>query len=38
VRNLFDQYYWSNATRVTDTTVRFAGRPRTFGVSASARF
>lgn len=38
VRNLFDKYYWSNATRVTDTTVRFAGRPRTFGVSASARF
>lgn len=38
VRNLFDQHYWSNATRVTDTTVRFAGRPRTFGMSASARF
>lgn len=38
VRNLFDTYYWSNATRVTDTTVRFAGRPRTYGVSLSARF
>jgi iron complex outermembrane receptor protein len=38
VRNLFDAYYWTNATRITDTTVRFAGRPRTFGVSASARF
>ena len=38
VRNLFDKYYWNNATRVTDTTVRFAGRPRTFGASVSARF
>ncbi|QBM75064.1 TonB-dependent receptor [Sphingomonas sp. AAP5] len=37
VRNLFDTYYWTNATRITDTTVRFAGRPRTFGVSLSAR-
>jgi outer membrane receptor protein involved in Fe transport len=38
VRNLTDEYYWSNATRITDTTVRFAGRPRTFGVSFSARY
>ena len=38
VRNLGNTYYWSNATRITDTTVRFAGRPRTFGASLSARF
>lgn len=29
VRNLGNTYYWTNATRITDTTVRFAGRPRT---------
>ena len=38
VRNLANTYYWSNATRITDTTVRFAGRPRTFGLTLSARY
>ena len=38
VRNLADKYYWSNATRITDTTVRFAGRPRTYGLTVSASF
>jgi outer membrane receptor protein involved in Fe transport len=38
VRNLSNEYYWTNATRTTDTTVRFAGRPRTFGLSFSARY
>ncbi|MGK2909007.1 MAG: TonB-dependent receptor [Sphingobium sp.] len=38
VRNVGNTYYWSNATRITDTTVRFAGRPRTFGATLSARF
>jgi outer membrane receptor protein involved in Fe transport len=38
VRNLTDKYYWSNATRITDTTVRFAGRPRTYGLTVSASF
>ncbi|RIV80992.1 TonB-dependent receptor [Aurantiacibacter xanthus] len=38
VRNLTNEYYWNNATRITDTTVRYAGRPRTFGVSVSANF
>ncbi|MDB5699496.1 MAG: tonB dependent receptor family protein [Alphaproteobacteria bacterium] len=37
VRNAFDKYYWTNATKVLDTTVRYAGRPRTFGVSFSVR-
>lgn len=38
VRNLLDENYWTNATRITDTTVRFAGRPRTYGVSLSVRY
>jgi outer membrane receptor protein involved in Fe transport len=38
IRNLTDKYYWTNATRITDTTVRFAGRPRTYGVTLSASF
>lgn len=38
VRNLTDEYYWSNAARTIDTTVRYAGMPRTFGVSVSYRF
>lgn len=38
VRNLGNTYYWTNATRITDTTVRFAGRPQTFGLSFSARY
>ncbi|CAN5234119.1 TonB-dependent receptor [soil metagenome] len=38
VRNAFDEYYWTNATRITDTTVRFAGMPRTFGLTLAAKF
>lgn len=38
VRNLTNEYYWNNATRITDTTVRYAGRPRTYGVTVSASF
>ncbi|AKH44349.1 outer membrane receptor protein involved in Fe transport [Altererythrobacter atlanticus] len=38
VRNLTNEYYWTNATRITDTTVRYTGRPRTFGISASVSF
>lgn len=38
VRNLTNEYYWTNTTRITDTTVRFAGRPRTYGVTISTRF
>jgi len=38
VSNAFNEYYWSNATRITDTTVRFAGMPRTYGVNLSAKF
>jgi len=38
VRNLTNEYYWNNAARITDTTVRYAGRPRTYGVTVSASF
>lgn len=37
-RNLGNTYYWTNATRIIDTTVRFAGRPRTFGMTFSAKY
>ena len=37
-RNLTDQYYWTAASRNTDTTTRFAGMPRTYGISISYRF
>jgi iron complex outermembrane recepter protein len=38
VRNLFNTYYWTNALRGGDTTMRWAGEPRTFGVSLKYRF
>ena len=37
-RNVGDVYYWTAASRDTDTTTRFAGMPRTFGVSLSYRY
>lgn len=36
-RNLTDTYYWTNATRLIDTAIRFAGEPRTFGLSFTLR-
>ncbi len=38
VENLTNTYYYTNATRITDTTVRFAGMPRTYGVTFSVRY
>ena len=38
VNNLTNEYYWTNATRITDTTVRYAGMPRTYGLTISARY
>lgn len=38
VDNLTNEHYWTNATRITDTTVRYAGKPRTYGVTVSARY
>ncbi|WP_082602184.1 TonB-dependent receptor [Phenylobacterium sp. Root700] len=37
-RNIFDTYYWSAATHTNDTTVRFAGKPATYGVALTYRF
>lgn len=37
-RNVGDTYYWTAANRNLDTTVRFAGRPATYGASLSYRF
>lgn len=38
VDNLTNEYYWTNAARITDTTIRYAGKPRTYGISLSARY
>lgn len=38
IRNLNNAYYWSNTTLGGDTAGRYAGMPRTFGLSAGYRF
>jgi outer membrane receptor protein involved in Fe transport len=38
VHNVANTYYWTNATRIIDTTVRLTGRPRTIGATLSARY
>lgn len=37
-KNVTNKYYWINATRVNDTTFRYAGRPATFGGTISLKF
>lgn len=37
-QNVGDVYYWTAANRNLDTTVRFAGRPATYGVTLSLEF
>ncbi len=37
-RNIGDTYYWNNVSRISDTVVRFAGYPASYGVSLSYRF
>jgi outer membrane receptor protein involved in Fe transport len=37
-RNVGNVYYWTAASRDTDTTTRFAGAPATYGVTLSYRF
>ena len=37
-RNVGDAYYWTAANRNLDTTVRFTGRPATYGATLSYRF
>ena len=36
-KNVTNEYYWTNAIAVSDTRVRYAARPATFGVSFSYR-
>ncbi|MGE4323276.1 MAG: TonB-dependent receptor, partial [Sphingobium sp.] len=38
VRNIFNEYYWTNVARFLDTTRRFTGMPRTFGVQLGYKF
>ncbi|WP_404477133.1 TonB-dependent receptor [Novosphingobium sp. BL-52-GroH] len=37
-KNIFDKYYWSNATQAYDTFVRYTGRPAEYGVSIGVNF
>lgn len=37
-RNVFDTYYWTNANYLGEFAYRYAGRPRTYGVSFSYRY
>ena len=37
-RNLTDEYYWISAHRLTDTNVRYTGRPRTWGAALKFTF
>ncbi len=37
-RNVFNQYYWTNAYRIADVAARFAGKPATYGVTLSFRY
>ncbi|KRB86393.1 hypothetical protein ASE00_06700 [Sphingomonas sp. Root710] len=36
-KNIFNEYYWTNANAVSDTRVRYAARPATYGISFSIR-
>jgi len=37
-KNITNKYYWTNANRISDTIVRTAGNPRTYGITVSHRF
>jgi iron complex outermembrane recepter protein len=36
-RNVTDKYYWTTADHIADTTVRYTGKPATFGATLSLR-
>ncbi|MDP9090215.1 MAG: TonB-dependent receptor [Pseudomonadota bacterium] len=38
VNNLLDKYYWVSAQRGNETTLRYAGMPRTYGIRGSIKF
>jgi outer membrane receptor protein involved in Fe transport len=37
-KNIFNKYYWSNVNRISDTIVRVAGMPTTYGVTVAKKF
>ena len=37
-RNVTNEYYWTAAYRITDTTVRYAGQPVSYGATFAVRF
>jgi outer membrane receptor protein involved in Fe transport len=37
-KNITNKYYWTNATRVNDTSFRYAGMPATYGATLALRF
>jgi outer membrane receptor protein involved in Fe transport len=37
VRNVTDEYYWNQMQHVNDVLVRFAGLPRTYGLTVAYR-
>lgn len=37
-KNIFNKYYWSNVNRISDTIVRVAGMPTTYGVTVGKKF
>jgi iron complex outermembrane recepter protein len=36
--NVTNKYYWTEASRIYDTTVRYAGMTATFGITGSYHF
>jgi len=38
VRNVNDEYYWTNSSKTNDTIIRFTGMPRTYGISLNYAF
>ncbi|UXC93825.1 TonB-dependent receptor (plasmid) [Sphingobium sp. RSMS] len=37
-RNITNEYYWYTATRASDTGIRFAGMPATYGINLAFRY
>ncbi|WP_068072429.1 TonB-dependent receptor [Novosphingobium lentum] len=37
-KNIFNKYYWTNVNRISDTIVRVAGMPSTYGVTVAKKF
>jgi len=37
-KNILNKYYWDNAVKISDTTVRYTGMPATYGVTVGFRY